>query len=119
MENDSYPVVWLGSQVGLLDGSSLPGEGITVLTGHNHLNTTEVGPFLFIGTMHEGDRIMVNDADNSMLVYKVYVNYKVAADGFAGIADEIHENALILITCEDESLDGGYLNRRVILAEPR
>ena len=118
VENDSYPVVWLGSQVGLLDGSSLPGEGITVLTGHNHLNTTEVGPFLFIGTMHEGDRIMVNDADNSMLVYKVYVNYKVAADGFAGIADEIHENALILITCEDESLDGGYLNRRVILAEP-
>ena len=118
VENESYPVEWLGSQVGLLDGSSLPGEGVTVLTGHNHLNTTEVGPFLFIGTMNEGDRIMVNDADNSMLIYEVYGNYKVSSDGFSGIADEIHKNALILITCEDESMDGGYLNRRVILAEP-
>ena len=118
VENESYPVEWLGSQVGLLDGSSLPGEGVTVLTGHNHLNTTEVGPFLFIGTMNEGDRIMVNDADNSMLIYEVYGNHKVSSDGFSSIADEIHKNALILITCEDESMDGGYLNRRVILAEP-
>ena len=118
VENESYPVEWLGSQVGLLDGSSLPGEGISVLTGHNHLNTTDVGPFLFIGTMNEGDRIMVNDADNSMLIYEVYGNYKVSSDGFSSIADEIHKNALILITCEDESMDGGYLNRRVILAEP-
>ena len=37
---------------------------------------------------------------------------------FAEIAAEVRDNALVLITCEDESIDGTYLNRRVILAEP-
>ena len=118
IENGSYPVEWLDRSVGLLEQSSLPGEGVTVLTGHNHLNTTETGPFLFIGTLEENDRIMITDADNVLVTYKVYGNYKIASDDFAAIADEVRENALVLITCEDESVDGGYLNRRVILAEP-
>ena len=116
--NGSYPVEWLESSVGLLEQSSLPGEGVAVLTGHNHLNTTETGPFLFIGTMEEGDRIMITDASDAGLIYKVYGNYKIASDGFAEIAGEVRENSLVLITCEDESTEGGYLNRRVILAEP-
>ena len=33
---------------------SLPGEGITVLTGHNHLNTGEIGPFLFLNRLEAG-----------------------------------------------------------------
>jgi hypothetical protein len=33
------------------------------------------------------------------------------------IAGDLKENMLVLITCEDESIDGGYLSRRVILAE--
>ena len=113
-----YPVEWLDRTVGLLDRSSLPGEGVTVLTGHNHLNTTETGPFLFIGQMEEGDRIMVTDAENNLQIYKVYGNYRIASNGFAEIADDVRENALVLITCEDESIDGGYINRRVIMAEP-
>ena len=117
-DNGSYPVEWLDRSVGLLEQSSLPGEGVTVLTGHNHLNTTETGPFLFIGKMEENDRIMITDADNEMRIYKVYGNYKIASDGFAEIAPAVRENALVLITCEDESVEGGYLNRRVVLAEP-
>ena len=117
-DNGSYPVEWLDRSVGLLEQSSLPGEGVTVLTGHNHLNTTETGPFLFIGKMEENDSIMITDADNAMRIYKVYGNYKIASDGFAEIAPAVRENALVLITCEDESVEGGYLNRRVILAEP-
>lgn len=58
-----YPVDWLGSSIGLLDGSSLPGEGISVLTGHNHLNTMEAGPFAFLSYLEENDRIMVTDTD--------------------------------------------------------
>ena len=114
----SYHIEWLDSAIGLLEQSSLPGKGITVLTGHNHLNSTEAGPFLFIGRMEAGDRIMITDAGNNAIIYKVYGNYKIASDGFASVADELRENALVLITCEDESVDGGYLNRRVILAEP-
>ena len=113
-----YPVEWLGSSVGLLEGSSLPGRGVAVLTGHNHLNNTESGPFLSLGSLEDGARVMVNDIRNNMQTYRVYGNYKIASDGFAEIADAVRENALVLITCEDEAVDGGYLNRRVVLAEP-
>ena len=113
-----YHVEWLDSSVGLLEQSSLPGEGIAVLTGHNHLNTTKAGPFLFIGKMEQGDRIMITDEEYAMKIYSVYGNHKVTANGFAEIADELRENSLVLMTCEDESIDGGYLNRRIILAEP-
>ncbi len=114
----SYHIEWLDSSIGLLEHSSLPGKGVTVLTGHNHLNSTEAGPFLFIGKMAAGDRIMITDAGNNSRFYKVYGNYKVASDGFASIADEVRDNALVLITCEDESPEGGYINRRIVLAEP-
>ena len=117
-EDGSYPVEWLDRSIGLLEQSSLPGEGITVLTGHNHMNTTEIGPFLFIRDMEEGDRIMITDEDNMMRIYRVYGNYKITSNNFASVAGNVRENALVLITCEDESVEGGYLNRRVIFAEP-
>ena len=113
-----YPVEWLGSSIGLLEQSSLPGRGVAVLTGHNHLNNTEAGPFLSLGSLENGARMMVSGSGNDMQTYRVYGNYKIASDGFASIASEIRENALVLITCEDEAVGGGYLNRRVILAEP-
>ena len=113
----SYPVDWLGSSVGLLEESSLPGTGVTVLTGHNHLNTTETGPFLYIRTLEDGDRIMVTNEDGTLLRYSVYGNYRIASDDFASLVGELHPNSLVLITCEDEAADGGYINRRIIFAE--
>lgn len=118
LSEGNYPVEWLENNIGLLEQSSLPGQGITVLTGHNHLNTMEIGPFLFISSLKEGDRLFVTDAGQNIQSFKVYGNYKIASDGFASIADDLKENALVLITCEDESASGGYLNRRVIFAEP-
>ena len=113
-----YPVDWLGSAIGLLEKSSLPGSGVSVLTGHNHLNSTEAGPFLSLGSLERESRVMVTDARNGMQMYRVYGNYKIASNAFASVAENVRVNALVLITCEDESIDGGYLNRRVILAEP-
>ena len=113
-----YPVEWLGSAIGLLEQSSLPGKGVSVLAAHNHLNSTEAGPFLSLGSLESGDRVMVTDARNGMQTYRVYGNFKIASDAFASVAENVRESALVLITCEDESADGGYLNRRVILAEP-
>ena len=112
-----YPVDWLGGSVGMLEGSSLPGEGITVLTGHNHLNTTEAGPFALLGSLEAGDGVMITDSRGAMQTWKVYESAKIPAGGFSRIAGDVKDNALVLITCEDESPDGGYLNRRVVLAE--
>ena len=116
--DDSYPVEWLGRSVGLLEGSRLPGAGITVLTGHNHLNTMEAGPFLFLKSLEDGDVLMVTKKDGSLLRYKVYGNYRIASDDFASVAGDLREKSLVLITCEDEAPEGGYINRRVVFAEP-
>ena len=112
-----YPVEWLGNNAGLLDSSALPGEGLSVIVGHNHLNTNEAGPFLFLGTLKSGDKILITDRSEKINIFRVYANVLIDADDFSGISEILAENALILVTCEDESPDGGYLHRRVILAE--
>ncbi len=102
---------------GMLEGSSIPGKGITVLTGHNHLNTTEAGPFALLSSLAEGDKVMIIDSRGIIQTWHVYESAKIPADGFSRIASDVKDNALVLITCEDESPEGGYLNRRVVLAE--
>ncbi len=113
-----YPVEWLGRSVGMPEGSALPGEGVTVLTGHNHLNTTEAGPFAFLPSLESGDKIMITDEQGVMRTWHVSRNTKIPADGFAEIAGDLKDNMLVLITCEDESVSGGYLHRRVVFADP-
>ena len=41
--------------------------------------------------------------------------------GFSAIASaaEDEPGSLILLTCENESVEGGYLNRRVVFAKPQ
>ena len=112
-----YPVDWLGSSVGMLEGSSVPGKGLTVLTGHNHLNATDAGPFALLSKLEPGDSFMITDERGVMQTWHVYKSAKIPADGFSGLAVDVKNNTLILLTCEDESPDGGYLNRRVVLAE--
>ena len=120
MVNDEYPVTWLGSSAGLLEGSSLPGEGHALITGHNHLNTMEAGPFALLETLTEGDRIFVTDPYNRLQIFEVYMNTKISEFDFAGLYRISNSNdlSLTLITCEDERVDGGYDNRRIIAARP-
>ena len=115
-----YPVEWLGTNAGLLEGFAEPGEGRAILTGHNHLNTTEAGPFAFAQYLQEGDLIFILNRRSEMVPFVVYASEKIAGNDFAAlerIASE-SENSLTLITCEDESTDGGYINRRVVAARP-
>ena len=114
-----YPITWLGSSVGLLEGSNKPGEGITVLTGHNHLNTTESGPFANLSSVEEGERIFVHDARGGMKIYTVYANEKVSENDFSAVEKiaAMFENSITMITCEDERIEGGYVNRRIVAAK--
>ena len=115
-----YPVTWLGSAAGLLEGSALPGEGMTIIAGHNHLNTMESGPFALLGTLETGDRIFVTDPENELQTFVVYANEKIDEadiDALYAII-EARENSITMITCEDERPNGGYENRRIIAAAP-
>lgn len=119
--DDAYAVTWLGGNAGLLEGSAMPGEGQTWIAAHNHIDAEEYGPFANIGNLNSGDRVFIADhTDGTMTVYEVYANLKVAADDAESVyaaADE-YADSLTLITCEDERVDGGYANRRVICAKP-
>ncbi len=115
-----YPVTWLGADAGLLEGSALPGKGQSVLTGHNHLNTTEAGPFANLNSITAGDRIFVRNERGNLQVFVVYANMKVAENDISGVNRIIASDpqSLTLITCEDERPEGGYANRRVVAAKP-
>lgn len=116
----TYPVTWLGSSAGLLEGFGLPGSGHSVLTGHNHLNTMEAGPFALLQEMGIGDRIFVLDPQNEMQIFTVYANEKITETDIRGLQRiaERFDDSLTLITCEDERVEGGYANRRIIAAKP-
>ena len=120
MINDSWTVEWLKDRGGILEGSALPGRGITVVAAHNTLNNTEYGPFALLSTMQDGDMITVTDKKNDLLIYRVYANELLEPNDIqklASIAGQ-EENAMVLVTCENESAEGGYLNRRVVFAKP-
>ena len=110
----------LGDRAGLLEGSALPGEGTSFVAAHNHLNNLEAGPFLFINELAENDRVFVRDVFGKLIEYSVYANELFEPDEFAAVQEKAAEftNALVLITCENESSEGGYLNRRVVFAKP-
>ena len=118
--DNEYPVTWLGYSAGLLEDSELPGQGRALVTGHNHLNTTEAGPFALLDTLNEGDRIFVTDPAKGMQIFEVYMNTKISEYDFDGLQriSETDEHSLTLITCEDERPEGGYDNRRIIAARP-
>ncbi len=118
-ENE-YAVTWLGDSVGMLEGSAQPGKGTVILAAHNHLNDTESGPFALLGSMEEGERVFIRDGNNDLHTFIVYANAKVSETDFETV-DQIaasFEDTLIMITCEDEMISGGYANRRVVFAKP-
>ena len=117
-QENSWAVEWLGKEGGILEGSALPGEGLSLVAAHNTLNDTEYGPFALLATLEINDLISVADDEGSLKLFRVYANELLEPGDMAtlaAIAGE-EENPLILVTCENESPDGGYLNRRIIFA---
>lgn len=117
--DDTYPVATLGEKIGLLEGSGPGPEDLFVLVGHNHIDMQAPGPFLELSALKESDLIFVNGSKNASRTFVVYANEKFDADDVEGLLSYAKPGCMILITCEDESIEGGYLNRRVIFAEAK
>ena len=120
MDGNSWAVEWLDDRGGVLEGSALPGEGFSVVAAHNTLNDTEYGPFALLGTLELNELIAVSGIGSDLRTFRVFANELLAPDDIDKMASiaEREENSLVLITCENESVEGGYLNRRVIFAKP-
>lgn len=91
-----------------------------MIAGHNHLNESEMGPFRNIGSLKQYDTIYITLDNGTNLPFSVYANELLRPDDYEEIAKIALEdpNSIVLVTCENESKDGGYLNRRVVFAKP-
>ena len=92
-----------------------------MIAAHNHLNTMEIGPFAMLFSLEENDRIFVNTADDGLQIYTVYANELLEPDDMQKMASiaQSEENSIILVTCENEMVEGGYMNRRAVFAKPQ
>lgn len=117
---NTWDVQRLRDEVGVLEGFDLPGEGVSILAGHNHLGSDDTGPFLTIGLLEVGDRIFVHKADETLLMFEVYENMLVQPDEFGTIEalSIVNPGSIVLVTCENETVDGGYSHRRAVFAKP-
>ena len=115
-----WAIEWLGANAGILSGTSEPGRGYTMIAGHNHLNESEMGPFLNLGSLKQYDTIYITLENGMNLPFSVYANELIRPDDYQVIAKIAAEdpNSIVLVTCENESAEGGYLNRRVVFAKP-
>lgn len=116
----TWQVAWLGNHAGLLEGSALPGEGYSFIAAHNTLNSEDYGPFALLSTMEPNDLIIVNSEEDTIKLFRVYANELIDENDVQKLTKVAQQEAdsLVLITCENESVEGGYLNRRVIFAKP-
>lgn len=115
---DSYPLEWLDTDTGLLEGTSLPGEGFTVLAAHNTLDAETAGPFALISTMSVGDHIFIRKHNNKLLIFEIYANEKISEYDYETLYKTgfRYDGTLALLTCEDERIEGGYASRRMVAA---
>ena len=87
---------------------------------HNHLNTTEAGPFALLSLLEPGTRMFVINPYNESTPFTIIGNELISADDIStleAIANQF-DNTLTLVTCENELPLGGYANRRVVTAVP-
>ncbi len=118
LKDNSWQVEWLNDRAGLLEDTALPGEGVSVIAAHNTLSDTDYGPFALLFTLEVNDTVMVSDENGSLKLFRVYANELLAPDDTEKLASIAARgtNTLVLITCENESAMGGYLNRRAVFA---
>ena len=119
-ENTAYPYLrWYSSDESVIriDGLSFT---VTALAPGNaviYAESLDSVSHAVCSLQVSGDKIMITDEQGVMRTWHVSRNTKIPADGFAEIAGDLKDNMLVLITCEDESVSGGYLHRRVVFAD--
>jgi large repetitive protein len=107
-----WDVSWLGKQAGWLNGTAYPTwDGNSALTGHVYDANGKPGPFVNIGSLKWGDRILIH-YNGYIYVYKVRENLVVRPDDTSPLKHE--EDAwLTLITCKTYNRDTNTYSSRV------
>jgi LPXTG-site transpeptidase (sortase) family protein len=96
---DSWDVSWLGSQAGWLNGTAFPTwSGNSVITGHVYTSDGKPGPFINLGNLKYGDRIIVH-AFGQQYIYEVRETTLITTDDAAEMVKHEDLPWLTLVTC--------------------
>ncbi|HET7145127.1 MAG TPA: sortase, partial [Anaerolineales bacterium] len=97
--NGAWDLTWLDSQAGWLNGTAFPGwDGNSVLTGHVYLSNGKPGPFVSLGNLKWGSKIIVH-ALGYTYTYEVRENLTVESNDTTILKHE-DKAWLTLITCK-------------------
>ncbi len=97
---EGWDLTWLADQAGWLEGTAYPTwEGNTALTGHVYLADGTPGPFVNLGSLYWGQRIIIY-AYGQQYVYEVRSVRKVYPDNLS-VLQHKDRDWLTLITCKD------------------
>jgi LPXTG-site transpeptidase (sortase) family protein len=112
-----WNVAWLGKQAGWLQGTAYPTwEGNSVLTGHVYDANGKPGPFVSLGNLKWGDKILIH-YNGYVYVYKVRENLVVKPNDTSPLRHE-EDSWLTLITCKTyDQATNTYSNRVAVRAE--
>jgi len=114
--NGAWDLKWLDQEAGWLNGTAFPGwDGNSVLTGHVYLANGKPGPFVSLGNLKWGSKIIVH-ALGSTYTYEVRENLTVDPNDTSILKHE--ETAwLTLITCKTyDAKTNTYATRTAVRA---
>jgi LPXTG-site transpeptidase (sortase) family protein len=116
LADNTWNVTWLYNQAGWLQGSAFPTwAGNSVLTGHVYLSNGLPGPFLNLGTLVWGDRLIVH-IGGQRYIYEVRGSQVVSPDDRSAFRHET-TSWLTLVTCKDfNAATNSYTHRVVVRA---
>jgi LPXTG-site transpeptidase (sortase) family protein len=114
--NGDWDLSWLDKQVGWLNGTAFPSwKGNSALTGHVYLPNGKPGPFVGLGTLKWGDKIIVH-AYGSVYTYEVREN-RIINPTDTSILKHEDDAWLTLITCKTyNEATSTYSNRIAVRA---
>jgi LPXTG-site transpeptidase (sortase) family protein len=114
MKNGSWDVTWLGKQAGWLEGTAFPSwNGNSVLTSHVYLANGLPGPFVNLGKLKYGDKIIVH-AFGERYIFEVRTNTVVSPNDTSMIKHE-EKSWLTLITCKEYNEKTKTYGKRVVV----
>jgi LPXTG-site transpeptidase (sortase) family protein len=114
LRNGEWNVSWLGNQAGWLEGSAFPSwSGNSVLTGHVYGANGLPGPFVKLGVLKYGDKIIIH-AYGRKYTYEVRSNAVVEPTDTSIFRHE--EKAwLTLVTCKEYDPKTNTYKKRVVV----
>jgi LPXTG-site transpeptidase (sortase) family protein len=113
-KNGAWDVTWLGKQAGWLEGTAFPSwNGNSVLTSHVYDSNGLPGPFVNLGKLKYGDKIIIH-AYGQKYTFEVRTNQTVAPNDTSALKHE-EKPWLTLVTCKEYDEKTNTYKKRVIV----